>query len=253
MLGILVHKSLMRSAKRCISCSTAIITICDKMMDAYKGLFDKPVYTVYTGYSAKNQLDVEGKGIVYLGNLEGARHRSLIEIGRALQQISSRTGEQLHLDIYSAENRMEILRELTEADGIVFHGAVDSEVVRRIIAENRLVIHTESFEPEHRRNAKYSFSTKIADLLASGRCILAYGPEELASMEYLRVNHAACVVSDPEKLEAELEDILNNQERRNAIVQSAKTLSEKNHNAQMVQYKIKKIIRHSCMAEEHSC
>lgn len=253
LLGVFVHKAFMRSVNRCISRSAAIITICDKMTQAYQVLFDKPIYTIYTGYSSKNLSDVDGKGIVYLGNLVCGRHTPLVDIGQALKRISARTGEHLHLDIYSTENRVEVLRELTEENGIVFHGAVDSEAVKRIISESRLVVHTESFASENRRNVMYSVSTKIADLLASGRCILAYGPDNVASIEYLKENNAACVVNAPEKLEAEIEDLLSNRERRSTIVKSAKRLSEENHNAQMVQHRIKEILSCSCMAREHSC
>lgn len=152
----------------------------------------------------------------------------------------------MHLDVYSAENRPEVLRELTEENGIVFHGAVDSKAVKRIIAESRLAVHVESFEAEHRRNVMYSVSTKIADLLASGRCIFAYGPGEVASMEYLETNRAACMVNDPNQLEAKLESILNDREKRRRIVESAGRLSEKNHNAKMVREKIIEIISRSC-------
>ena len=253
LLGVFVHKALMRSVQRCISRSAAIITICEKMTDAYKTLFDKPIYTVYTGYSSQNQPDVDGTGVVYLGNLGCARHHGLVDIGRALKRISARTGVQLHLDVYSAENRPEVLRELTEENGIVFHGAVDSEAVKRIIAESRLAVHVESFESEHRRNVMYSVSTKIADLLASGRCIFAYGPGEVASMEYLKTNRAACMVNDPDQLETELEAILNDREKRSEIVEAAKKLSEKNHNAKMVREKIMKIVSRSCEERNSVC
>ena len=253
LLGIMVHRSLMRSVRRTVSRTAAVITICDKMTDAYSALFDKPVYTVYTGYSAENEPDVDGKGIVYLGNLTCGRYHSLIELGRALKRISERTGEKLHLDVYSVDDSPEILQEMTVENGIVFRGAVDHEEVRQIIANCRLAVHTESFASEDRQNVMYSVSTKIADLLASGRCIFAYGPENVASMEYLATNHAACVVNNPEKLEAELEAVLGNRERRMAIVKSAKELSEKNHNAQMVRQRIKEIINISYVEKEVSC
>lgn len=247
LLGVFVHKDLMRSVRRCASRSTAVITICDKMAEDYRKLFDKPIYTVYTGYGYRGQPDGDGIGIVYLGNLVCGRHRALVDIGRALKRISERTGTQLHLDVYSPENRPEILREMTKENGIVFHGAVDSEAVKRIIAESRLTVHVESFAPEHRRSVMYSVSTKIADLLASGRCIFAYGPGEVASMEYLKEHEAACVVDNPEKLETELENILNDPARRNRIVESAKNLAQRNHNTENVQRRILEIVNHACL------
>ncbi|MBO4252050.1 MAG: hypothetical protein J5911_05275, partial [Clostridia bacterium] len=46
-----VYRGLMKSVRRCMEKTVAVITICDKMTAAYKKLFDKPIYTVYTGYS----------------------------------------------------------------------------------------------------------------------------------------------------------------------------------------------------------
>lgn len=242
LLGKPVHRDLMRSVKRCMKCTENLITICDKMSEAYASLFNKPVHTIYTGYSTKGEIYADGEGIVYLGNLWFERHKSLMDIGRALKAISEKTGKHYHLDVYSAETREEVLRDLTEENGIVFHGAVGSEEVNRIIAGSRLVVHTESLKPENVRKVQYSVSTKIADLLASGRCILAYGPENVASMEYLRDNGAACAVTDPRILETELEDILTNRERRERVIRAAKVLAEKNHNANMVAGQVKEII-----------
>lgn len=242
LLGKPVHKDLMRSVRRCMEHTASIITICDKLSDAYRKLFDKPIYTVYTGSSKKGELCAGGEGIVYLGNLGFTRHKSLVDIGRALKAISEKTGENYHLDVYSAETRDEVLRELTEENGIVFHGAVGSEEVNRIISQSRLVVHVESFKPENVRTVQYSISTKIADLLASGRCILAYGPENVASMEYLRDNAAACAVTDKDRLVEELADILSNQERRTRIIRAAQTLAEKNHNGQMVAQRVREIL-----------
>lgn len=237
-----VHSSLMRSVRKCVSRSVGIITICDKLTEAYRVLFNKPIYTVYTGSSTTGEPNPDGKGIVYLGNLGFQRHKSLVDIGRALKRISEKTGEDLRLDVYSAEDREEILRELTEENGVVFHGAVDSTEVNRIISESRLVVHVESFNPNNIHKVQYSVSTKIADLLASGHCILAYGPGNVASMEYLQENNAACVISDREKLERSLENILNDREKRLELIRNAKHLAEKNHNGEKVAKKILKII-----------
>ena len=56
------------------------------MAEAYKKLFDKPIYTVYTGYSAAGvSCDNKTKSVVYLGNLGFNRYEPLTEIGRALK------------------------------------------------------------------------------------------------------------------------------------------------------------------------
>ncbi len=246
-LSKFVYRGLMKSVRRCVSRSSSLITICDKMTEAYKELFDKPIHTVYTGYSTSGDINVNGKGVVYLGNLGFSRYKSLVDIGNALKTITDENGEKYHLDVYSAENREEILSHLTEENGIVFHGSVGSDEVKRIIAGSRIVVHAESFDPVNIYKVKYSVSTKIADLLASGHCILAYGPGEVASVEYLKQNSAACVVDDRTMLKAALENILKDEARRLGIVENAKKLAELNHNSENVPQRISDII---CSAVE---
>lgn len=238
-----VYNALMKNVRKCVSRAACMITICPQMARAYEKLFDKPIYTVYTGYSIKNDAKVDGKGIVYLGNLGYSRYKSLVDIGRALKEINA---EQYHLDVYSTESREEILRELTPENGIVFHGAVSSNEVNNIISNSMLVVHAEDFSSENIDKIRYSISTKVADLLASGRCILAYGPKEVASIDYLLNNQAACVVHDKAQLKDTLEDILSSPQRRMQIVASAKALSEQNHSESAVAKKVAEIIATAC-------
>lgn len=238
-----VYKALMKSVNRCITKTAAIITICDKMTDAYKKLFDKPIYTVYTGYSEVGKPCVKEEiSVVYLGKLEYDRHQSLIDIGRALKAIATEIGKDLKLDVYSSENRPRILKGLNLDNGIVFHGAVGANEVKDIISESTLVVHVESFKVKNIHKVEYSVSTKIADILASGICVFAYGPKHIASIEYLTGNSAAITVVDKSDLQEKLKEALSNNALREKTIENAKVLAEKNHNADMVSQKIQSII-----------
>ena len=85
-------------------------------------------------------------------------------------------------------------------------------------------------------------STKIADLLASGTCVFAYGPFKVASMEYLAVNSAAIAVTDKKELKGKLKDALFSGEIRKKTAENAKALAELNHSNQQVAKRIEEII-----------
>lgn len=243
LLSKVVYKGLIKSVNRCMIRTSAIITICDKMTEAYKNLFNKPIYTVYTGYSTFGKPCIREKiSVVYLGKLEYDRHQSLIDIGRALKEISAKTGDVLALDIYSSETSPKILKKLNAQNGIVFHGAVGADEVKKIIADGLLVLHVESFRKKNVYKVAYSMSTKIADILAAGTCIFAYGPKNIASIEYLAENSAAITATDKTDLKERLESALFSEELRERTIENAKALAEKNHNADMVSDKIKNII-----------
>ena len=56
------------------------------------------------------------------------------------------------------------------------------------MANSMAVIHTESFEQEMMELVRFSVSTKIAESLMYGPCLIAYGPEGIASIDYLKEN-----------------------------------------------------------------
>lgn len=241
-----VYKNLMKSVNRCMEKTNSVITICDKMTEAYKMLFDKPIHTVYTGYSELGKpCENKTKSVVYLGNLGFKRYESLVDIGRALKKISSEKGEDIKLDVYSAENRCKVLKHLNAKNGIVFHGAVGSDEVKQIIAESTLVVHVESFKKKNIRKVEYSVSTKIADLLASGTCVFAYGPEKIASMEYLVENFAAITVTNKKELRKTLKNALSDGGLRTKTIENALNLADKNHSHEWVANEIENIIKKS--------
>ena len=138
--------------------------------------------------------------------------------------------------------RKHILKHLNLDNGIVFHGAVGQKQVEEIIDNSLLVVHAESLSEKNIYKVEYSVSTKIADLLASGHCILAYGPDNIASIEYLAENNSACVISKKEDLKETVLRIIDDRGKRQNYIKNAHNLAIKNHSPQAVAETIKKII-----------
>ena len=247
LLGKMVHRSFMKQVKRTMDYATCIFPICEKMGKDYGKLFNKPYHTLPTPSTLNKPLDEEKtNAISYIGNLGYKRNEQIIKLGQALLKVQSDKRPQ-YIDVYSAESRPEILKDLNEENGIKFHGAISADEVLKVMGKSLAVIHTESFDKETRKSVAYSVSTKIADSLASGTPILAYGPGEVASIEYLLENNAAfCVTSDSE-LEASLCELIENQEKREEIVKCALDLAKRNHdsekNCQMIRDVLEEIIK----------
>ena len=221
------HKMFMRSVRRAIAYSSKLFCICDKMSNDYSAFFGKPCVTVHTPASISRPLCTEKKmKISYLGNLRYQRDQQLIAIGRVLKSFGFGPG---HIDVYSAESDETILNGMTVENGIVFHGAIGGDEVLQVMGESLSVIHTESFDEEIRQIVRYSVSTKIADSLASGTCIFAFGPEEVASIDYLKRNQSAVCCTKPEDLSRSLQELIRNSTLREKVVSNALALSAKNH------------------------
>jgi glycosyltransferase involved in cell wall biosynthesis len=230
LLGRFQHKIFIKTVNRTMSYAKKIFCICDKMSADYSQLFKKKCITIHTPTSisdiAPGKDDEKTRKICYLGNLGYQRDKQLIEIGRVLRE---RNFNPNHIDVYSSESRQEILGGMIENNGIVFHGSVGSKEVQDLMKNSLAVIHTESFDKKIRQCVKYSVSTKIADSLSSGTCIFAYGPEEIASISYLKQSNAAicCVKSDD--LETKLCELINDCGVRKKVIGNALGLARKNH------------------------
>ena len=122
-----------------------------------------------------------------------------------------------------------IISGVRKHNGIKFHGKISYDEVIEVMGSSMAVIHTESFDESVRKSVAYSISTKIADSLASGTYILAFGPEEIASIEYLKENEAAFCIVDDENLEKDLVTFFNIIQNGDIIARNAIILAKKNH------------------------
>lgn len=226
-LGKIQHRLFMKSVRKAMNYATSVFCVCEKMSIDYSMLLKKHCITIYTSSSISSSLDINKKiKISYLGNLGLQRNKQLIAIGRCLKSLGL---EPDHIDVYSSESRKEIVDEFNEENGIIFHGAVSADKVLQVIGESLAVIHTESFDEKVRRRVRYSVSTKIADSLASGTCIFAYGPEEVASIDYLKNENAAICCTDERLLKESLENLILNNSLRETTIKNALQLAQKNH------------------------
>lgn len=204
------------------------ITASDKMLLNYKKEFKKDGHAIMTSTNlnqnsiSSNKIDVIK--ISYIGNLGLNRWKALIEIGNCLKDFN------ILLNVYSAESRVNILANMKIENGISFHGAIPFDEVKEVINESTILIHVESMDKESRQRTKFSMSTKIAESLASGACIFAYGPKEVSSIEYLQDNKGACVVTRKEDLKTQLKNIISDEQLREYYRYNAEKLVSKRHN-----------------------
>lgn len=213
-----------RTFNQLMSYTSFYITASDKMFEVYKKEFGGNGCVLLTpSPKTSNPVNKLQSKISYIGNLGLNRYKALIEIGRVLKK----TG--FLLDVYSAETDKNILNNLTIDNGIRFHGVASAKDVQNIMASSILLIHAESMDEVNKEKTKYSMSTKISEYLNSGICIFAYGPDDIASIEYLKHNDIACVVTTQEDLEKYILKALNDEGFRKKYIENASKLAEKRH------------------------
>lgn len=135
--------------------------------------------------------------------------------------------------MYSGSQEAQFIEPLKNARGICFHGAVSAEQIPQIMSSSLMVIHAESFDPAMMELVRFSVSTKIAESLMYGPCLLAYGPEGIASIDYLKENDAAYVITQTDRLAEGLTEILSNAKLREQIMGNARALAARNHDPEV--------------------
>lgn len=230
--------------------STQLVVICEELKNAYSAEFCLPVSVVMTGSDMKrtlrcNKANTEIRNLCYFGNLSCNRHLPLCEIGHALEKINVTYDVEIKLNIYSDEGNEELLSSLRKIEAVTLCGFVTGPEFERAILSSDMLIHVEAFDEESIDLVKYSVSTKIAESLASGIPLFAYGPEHVASMQHLIRNQCAIVSTNKESLFLTLENALIGEFPYAIVVDNAVRTAQEYHNLKENGETIKMIVMKS--------
>lgn len=200
-------RRLQKKIQQTIHASSELVVICDELKAEY-ARFGTPITTVMTGASfpVEEKPISEGKpdAICYFGNIRCNRYISLAQVGRALDKLNAKLGTDYKLKIYTSEKDPEILSAFDGISSVELPGFVTGEAYTREFDKAQRLLHVEGFDAASIAYVRNSVSTKIADSLASGKPLLAYGPKEVASMGHLLRNNCAITATEEGGLEAML-------------------------------------------------
>jgi glycosyltransferase involved in cell wall biosynthesis len=170
--------------------SSLCFAIGDLMAEEYSSHFCKEFLPIMNSIEKQEYYPyLEKQGVVfsYFGGLHLNRWKMLIRLANSLS-IGS-------LNVYSIEKPSEeILIEFAKAN-IKYIGAVEGTDLKNAILGSDVLLHVESDDLYNRTLTKLSVSTKIPEYLMSGRLVLGFGPEEVASMKILSDNKIGVVIA----------------------------------------------------------
>lgn len=215
---------LMRKVLKTLIITKKLFVISEEMKDAYQVLFGREGYVIRNFSVEKktvvrNDLKIDephSLKMVYAGGLHYNRWKVLAKISKVLKRINDSGDIKCYLSIYSAQNiAKEIIDEISLENASMFCGSVSGEQIADIYADADILVHVESFEKKAIASTKYSFSTKIPEYLSAGKAVLAVGPAEVASIQYLL--DFACVICDDLKLNEMIEKLIHDEVYRSVI------------------------------------
>ncbi len=192
--------------------SSVVCGCSQKICDYYHSVFGCSATPLYKGcdFSEFESRTFEYPiNIVYAGNLLYGRLDVIRSVSSCLEKFDNGKNAVI-FDIYSNT-------ALSESDRNYFDdlkctrylGKQSYNVIADRLGRAHVVLHVESFEESQIIKTKYSFSTKIIDCLQSGSVLLAVGPAELASIEYVKHIPGAYVIEDQNNIYDMICGILN--------------------------------------------
>ncbi len=211
---------LLRKGYKCAQISEGLFTTCDLMSSEYNKLFSLQCTDFGNCVNLMNQNTTNDKkgdevAISYIGNLHSNRWKALIDVGDALSKIKGITGGNPILHIYSASDiTEEIKNRLVNNDSIRFEGAISYEEVRKIQSSSDILVHVEAMDEKSKQSTRLSVSTKIFEYLSVGKPIFAYGPDDIASIQYLNNTGAAVIANNRREIEKKLQLLLSSESYR---------------------------------------
>ncbi len=239
------RKRFNRAYEKMMARASECVYLCEALERDYKKYFPMGC-TLMKGIPKKSieprEFDAKNPRFLYAGNLGEAvgRCKPLAEVGRAVKKLG------FHVDVYTA-TKGEHMAELTEENGIVLHCAVPHDELERQISESDFLLHIENDSHEHIVDLKYAFSTKISEMLASGRCPVIYGPTEIAGIAYFKEHGLGCVIEQKEDLCEKIKELVENSALREGYIERAKQWACKYHAAEENGKKMAELLRNATM------
>ena len=232
-VGALQLKLLQRKTRQTMDASRLLVAISKPIADVYGKAFSIDSEIIMTGAGFEVAKEVPERlcveNLSYFGNIGLNRDKSLVDIGRALDEINAENGTSYGLKIHTDKKNPLVDATFAGIRSICVSDFLVGDAYKQAFYSADCLVHVEGFDAESMDLVKSSISTKIADSLASGIPLLAYGPAGIASMDHVEDNECAFVAHDYEGLKATLNVFFRNPEERKRIAENARNTAKQHH------------------------
>ncbi len=165
--------------------------------EEYEKIFNPPCKILtkcadFNGTFPEWELSQDLVGMLYAGNIGSERWKSLALVSEAVARLNYE-GYQIKFDIYTATPQTEKMKKALNLTGSSLHSAISYEEITELEKKTDILVHAEGLSLKSRMAVHQSFSTKLVDYFAMGKCIFAVGTEDMASIKHLKENDAAVI------------------------------------------------------------
>ena len=235
------------------------LSICEAMSVAFEARYGMPFVPLANGVDPENWPETPREGALrlrlrYAGGLAPNMTReSVLRVARAVERLGE-AGHDIGFEINTQKWWYEQSRSLFES---LKHTRIGTENrplpdYRRWLAEADALLVAYNFDDATLRYVRYSMANKMPECLASGAAVLAHGPREVATIDYLSKTGAALVVDSPddEAVEMELLMLLCDPALRADLAAAGRTRAFTRHNLARLSAELRGLVAGAVRAAE---
>lgn len=231
-------RQLVRSCTDILAISPKMKEECDNEFGINSILLTKPIYS----QDSFNEFEISTPiRFLYTGKLVIGREQTIAKVAAAIRQINV-NGPKIILDIYTQTNLSENIRKQIDIPGCCFlHDPVPQSEVLRLQKEADVLLFVEALSNRN-LTARLSFSTKLTDYFAAGKCIWAIGNADLGPIDYIKTERAGFVSTNDSEIRAVLNQIVNHPDLVISMAKQGYQCGKRNHDYKTITSKLKSII-----------
>lgn len=234
-----------RKLTHAVNLASTFYTVSDKMRRAYKDVLHRdscPLVNMTEDLYDPPAIE-EKKEIVltYAGSFYYKRADMLGKLASVIKKYND-THENAHVSLvlYSnAKPTREILEQVTLSGASEYGGSLNREQLKQRLNTSDMLVFVESFDKEQMEKVRYSLSTKVPEYLSVGKPIIAIGPLEAGSMEYLK--DVACCVYSEQDMDSIIR-FIENKKYQTALAQTAREKYLAEYNKTELQVKFSNLV-----------
>lgn len=234
-LGYLYEILFRKRLRKSINNSSLLFGGSIKLCDEYSEIFRNEFHPMFKQCDLSK---LKGKNatnnpiqIVYAGNLLFGREKAMVEFVEVIKKVNNQSVKnKIKLSLFSnslpSNSSMALLNDMVNSE---YMGCKPYSEVCDAMNKADMSLFLESFDTENIKKTRLSFSTKIIDCMQSDSAMLAIGPNEIASMSYIRDNNIGITANSMEEAHQALVSICDNPEIILSSIVSKKKFALSHH------------------------
>lgn len=234
-------KHLVKSCSNILAISPKMKEECDAEFGVESIVLTKPIFNQgdFEEYNVRYPIH-----ILYTGKLNIGREFTVIKIVSAIKKINL-DEQKIILDVYTNTILNDELKKQIEVPNCcVLHDPVLQTEVASLQKEADVLLFAESLS-DNDLTARLSFSTKLTDYFAAGKCVWAVGNKDLGPISYIQDENAGFVSTSDESIISVFESFAKNPSIIGEYARKSYDCGKRNHDGERIIGELKRILKYN--------